>query len=688
MQTRDLLFEIGCEELPANTLLDLSYALEKSVAHELSAAELHYSAIEHFATPRRLALIVKELSVLQNPRSIERQGPSVESAYDKGGIPTLACLGFAKSCGATLDDLEVRHTPKGDWLFCVVKQEGKKAAELLPELLNTAIKKLPLGKSMRWGSGDTEFVRPVQWVVVLFGKEVVYTTLSGKSTDRITYGHRFHHPEAISLESADEYLKRLKEAKVLPDFEARRELIRSLLQKSPSQQAHALVDEALLNEVTGLVEWPTLHVGHFDRRFLEIPSEVLICSMKTHQKCFPMINTAGELQPYFLVISNIESKNPLMIVSGNERVINARLNDAEFFYKNDLKHSLESRLPHLKKLIFQKELGSMEEKAQRISELAAGLAKPLNIDVTAAKCAGLLAKSDLLSDMVKEFPELQGVMGYYYALQDKESAECAQAIKEQYQPRFSGDAVPSSNVGALIALVDKTDSLVGIFGIHKKPTGDKDPFALRRAAQGILRILVEKEWSLDLMDLLKTATKAYKIKLPNAKTVEESFEFILERLKAWYLEQGVSVEVFEAVRALSPTDLFDFAQRLQAVREFQQLPEAQSLAAAHKRVNNILKKQTSKITQKIQVVLFEHEAEKKLKAELDEVHKQVSALYADKNYKEALRCLAALKEPIDVFFDQVMIMAEDKKIRENRLALLQALHDLFALVADLSVLSG
>ncbi len=687
MQTRDLLFEIGCEELPAQQLLNLSQGLEKAIAEQLQQSDLAFREIKSFVTPRRLAIVVKELVTTQNTRTIERQGPSMDAAYDKNGTPTLACLGFAKSCGLSLDHLEVRESPKGSWVFCKVKQEGQKTSDLLIDIINSGLKKLSLGKTMRWGAHDIEFIRPVQWVVLLFGQELINGKVLGKLTARQSHGHRFHSPAAINIENPSQYVELMRQHKVIADFAERRALIRHLLEKAPLQNAQALVDEELLNEVCGLVEWPTLHIGHFDRRFLEIPKEVLICSMKTHQKTFPMVNKAGQLQPYFIVISNIESKNPLAIVSGNERVINARLSDAEFFYKNDLKKSLKGDcLPILKTLVYQKELGSMEDKAQRISHNAEHIAKLLDRDTGAAKQAGLIAKTDLVTEMVKEFPELQGIMGYYYSLNEQQPKEVALAIKEHYQPRFAKDAVAESDIGAIVAIADKLDTLVGTLGINKKPTGDKDPFGLRRAAIGLIRTLLEKQFSLDLLILLKWVAKSYKGTLINEDVVNDSFAFILDRLKAWYAQQGISADVFEAVNARNPTNLLDFSKRVNAVIEFQKLAEAASLAAANKRVNNMLKKQATKSTHRLHENLLVDAAEQALWSKLNNIRDKIIKLYETEDYTKTLAELSTLKEPVDQFFDQVMIMADDKKLRENRLALLYELQNLFSLVADLSQL--
>ncbi len=609
----NLLFEIGCEELPALPLINLVKNMEASLRQELHQFELTFESIHSFSTPRRIAFLIKDLIGTQPPRSIERQGPSIDAAYDKSGTPTLACMGFVKSCGVSIDQLEVRETKKGAWVYCLVNQQGKNTRDLIAEIIQNTLKNTPLNKSMRWGNSDVEFLRPVQWITLLLGNEVIPANILGKKSDRLTYGHRFHHPESIRLENANEYRERLRLNKVIADFNERRELIRSTIQSLDFPQGVALIDENLLDEVTNLVEWPVVHMGHFDRRFLEIPSEVLITSMKVHQKCFPVQNQTGSLQPYFILVSNIESKKPSIIVSGNERVINARLNDAEFFYQNDLKKPLESHLEELDKLIFQKELGSIGKKVQRVSKLASYIAKELGVEYKAAARAALLSKCDLLTQMVKEFPELQGTMGYYYALHDKESLECANAIKEHYQPRFSGDLVAPSSMGSIIAIADKIDTLVGTLGINKKPTGDKDPFALRRAAQGVLRTLIEKEISLDLVELLAYSVKTYQVNLPNTEVVEQSFEFIMERLKAWYLDQGISHEIFESVRSKNITELLDFYKRVKAVQEFLLLPEAASLSSANKRVNNILKKQGAiKIKDEPNPDLFENSAENDL----------------------------------------------------------------------------
>jgi len=687
MDSKNFLLEIGCEELPSKSLLPLSKALAAGIENELSTANLNYADTQIFVTPRRIAVLVNNVSTSQPSREIERQGPSYERAYDKGGTPSLACLGFAGSCNVSVDQLEVKETPKGKRVFCRVKDSGKTAVSLLPDIVNNAIKKLPIPRPMRWGENDFTFVRPVHWVVMLFGREVVPATILGKKTCRETRGHRFHHPRNLLITEPKDYNVLLySQAHVIADYKTRKDMIRKLIKQAVGTNNHALVDENLLDEVTSLVEWPVGLKGQFNEDFLKVPKEVLITSMETHLKCFPVENENGELQATFVLISNIDSKNPKTVVNGYESVINARLADAAFFYGNDLKVPLESRLKSLKQVVFQRQLGTMEDRSRRISKMAASIAKQISADVEVAKRAGLLSKCDLISEMVTEFPKLQGIMGYYYALNDKESKVSATAIKEQYLPRFSGDVLPETLEGAALALAERLDTLVGILGINKQPTGDKDPFGLRRSALGVLRILIEKELPLDLMDLLKQALRNYTASLPNENVVEQAFVFFMGRLKAWYLEQGFAPEVFESVLACHPTEPLDFHRRIKAVQQFQSLPEASALAAANKRVRNILKKSKNSIPKKPNMSLLELDEEKTLAKELEIQTKAVDDLYQNADYTRALTQLSTLKEPVDAFFDQVMIMVENKKTRENRLALLLSLQHLFTQVADISLL--
>lgn len=684
----DFLLEIGCEEMPADTLLFLAKELAKNLEKEIKAAQLTYQSIQSYATPRRLAVIVSNLATSQPQLKSEKIGPSYNAAYDKEGNPTSACIGFARSCGVSVEQIKIKEFPKDKKIYCEINQPGEKTIKLLSQIVTLALKKIPLVKPMRWGNYETLFIRPVHWVVMLYGQDVVESTILGLPATRETQGHRFLYPFSISLNQPKDYdLTLSSQGFVIVDFNTRKELIRKQIINTTNPQDHAIIDENLLEEVTGLVEWPVALKGRFAEKFLTVPKEVLITSMQTHQKCFAVENAQEKLEPYFILISNIKSKNVTTVVQGNEKVINARLSDAEFFYQQDIKHSLESRYDRLKDVVFQKELGSIAEKSKRISKLAASVANLININAEYAARSGKLAKCDLMSEMVFEFPTLQGIMGYYYALHDKEPELVAMAVRDQYLPRFSGDKLPEDLYGSVIALSDRLDTLVGILGINQAPTGEKDPFALRRAAQGIFRILIEKELPLDLKELLHQAYANYEISLPNKNVVEQAYAFIIGRLKSWYYERNVSAETFEAVLARNPTKPFDFHRRIQAVLQFQTLPEASALAAANKRVSNILKKIDTESLPKTNPALYEFDEERKLSELLTTQSKIVTEFYQNSDYTKALCSLSTLKTPIDSFFDRVMVMVEDEKIRNNRLALLLPLRELFTHVADISLLS-
>lgn len=687
MNKKDFLFEIGCEELPARYQNTLAKNIADSLKKELEDAKLTFGETHTYATPRRLAVMITDLVATQASQETLRQGPSYENAYGKDGTPTLACIGFAKSCNVSTDQLEVQDTPKGRRVVCRVKQEGKPSADLLPEIVSNALKKLHIPKPMRWGNNDFTFIRPVKWAVMLFGRDVVPANLFGKKTSRDTLGHRFHHPGKISItEPRDYHVILYSKVHVIADFDTRRNMIQKAIEKTAGDNNKSVIDPDLLEEVTALVEWPVALLGTFNEMFLQLPREVLITSMATHLKCFPVENAHGDLLPKFIIISNIDAEDPSLIIKGNEKVINARLSDADFFYKNDLKISLEKRIPSLGHVIFQKQLGSLEDKSHRLASLAASIATQIDCNVEIAKRAALLSKCDLVSEMVVEFPKLQGIMGYYYALNDGEEKACAVAIKEHYLPRFAGDALPKSLEGAAVALSDRLDTLIGILGINKLPTGDKDPFGLRRAALGILRIIIEKELPLDLMQMIRETYQSYEDKLPNKDVIEQAFDFMMGRLKAWYLEQGIAAEVFEAVFARRPTAIFDFHRRIEAVQQFNLLPEADALASANKRVSNILKKSDETIPPKPDSNLFEQQEEIILAELLEKHQKTTDALYKKADYTQALTALSGLKEPVDAFFDQVMIMDENLEIRKNRLALLASIRHLFTQVADISLL--
>lgn len=688
MTTQNFLFEIGCEELPSSMLNELSSLLSRNIQIQLEKAELSFGTLHSFATPRRLAVLINRLSTEQPTHVIERQGPSVKAAFGKDGAPTLACLSFVRSCGISITQLKRKETKKGDFIYCCTEQLGQSTKKLLPKIIQTAIKQLSVFKAMRWGVHTESFVRPVHWVVMIFGKDIVSATILGHMTSAKTRGHHFHYPQRMAIRQPNDYQRvLLTHGMVIADFEKRLKKIRILIQEIAAIKGQAIIDEDLLKEVTGMVEWPVALLGRFKAKFLELPPEVLITVMKVYQRYFPIKDKKGNLLPYFILISNIESKDPKRVIEGNERVINARLSDASFFYNNDLNVTLESRLPKLADVVFQCQLGTLADKTKRISKLAAFIAKKIYIDELIVYRGSLLSKCDLVSKMVYEFPSLQGVMGYYYSLHGKESESLANAIREHYQPRFSGDILPQSLPGACIALADRLDTITGIIGIHKLPTGNKDPFALRRAAIGVLRILIEKELPLDLSKLLEEAKKNFAVELPNKNVVSQSFEFIIERLRTWYLEKNVPPTVFMAVLSSQPTQLLDFDRRIKAVQHFQTLPEARTLAAANKRVSNILKKQPSR--EKLKLIndsLFDSDAERILAKQLKVHTESVNNLYKKADYTQALSELASLKDPIDTFFNEVIVMVDDKEKCNNRLVLLSSLRQLFTQIADISLL--
>ncbi len=687
MDARNFLLELGCEELPSSEMQSLASHLVTQMSKQFDAANLAFSNIRPFISPRRMAVLVESLATRQPNQTTERKGPSLDKAYDKTGAPTIACLGFAKSCNASLDELYPKETKQGTYIHCTVKKTGQTTDKLLAGLVEEALKKIPLRKSMRWGNNDFDFVRPVQWVVMLFSNELIPATLFNLKTTRETQGHRFHNPAPIYLKQARDYEDVLKlQGHVIADFNNRKNNIAKQIEKKVAKNKRAVMDEKLLDEVTTLVEWPVVLIGSFPTRFLEIPREVLITTMQYHQKCFAVENDVGELQPNFVMVSNLESRDPEQVIKGNERVINARLSDADFFYQVDCKTPLTEMSKGLQKLIFQKELGSLADKTKRLEKLGGFIAEQLSANMEEAKCVASLCKNDLCSQMVREFPELQGTMGYYYALVANESGAVATAIKEQYLPRFAKDALPSSAQGNVIALADRIDTLVGIFGINRAPTGDKDPFGLRRAAIGVIRLLIENQLPLNLRKLLEAALQNYAVTLPNEHTVTQCMEFILERLRAWYLDQGIAHDTFAAVLATQPSTLTDFAKRILAVKSFRQLPEAQSLAQANKRVSQILKKQGALKQNTVELSYLQEAAEQTLHTALMNLQNTVKAHCQEQNYQAALTELATLKQPIDDFFDNVMVMADDEKLKQNRLALLQELRSLFTQVADISVL--
>lgn len=686
MATADLLLELGCEELPPSLLKTLSEALATSVAAGLTEAGVPFSSTEIYATPRRLAIIIKELASYQPDQAIERRGPALAAAY-KDGEPSKAALGFAASCGVDIANLETLETDKGSWLVFRATQQGQATANLLPAIVNKAFASLPVPKRMRWGASQIEFSRPVHWLVLLHGNQVVPAQVMGLTADRITYGHRFHAPEAIQLTDPSAYLNSLKSAKVMASFAQRRELIRQqVLAEAVTHQATAVIDENLLDEVTGLVEWPVALTGSFEERFLEVPDACLISSMKANQKYFHMVDAKGALLPLFTTICNIESRDPAVVIAGNEKVIRPRLADAAFFFESDKKTPLASRYTGLETVVFQQQLGTLADKTQRVSVIAQAIAAQIQADPKLVERAAYLSKCDLNTEMVLEFPELQGIMGEAYAAQDGEDTQVSLALREQYLPRNPTDALPTSPVGICIALADRLDTLTGIFGIGQKPTGVRDPFALRRAALAVLNILVNRQLDLDLKALIQLALKQHN-NLPKAAEVEnELLDYMLDRFRAWYQAQNIATGVFLAVRGRDVTHPHDFDRRMQAVASFSKLEEAAALAAANKRVNNILSKQNYSATAEVNASLLTETAEVELAKQVAAKAIEVAPFYAQGDYQAALHCLAGLRDAVDNFFNDVMVMTEDEAVKNNRLALLASLQALFMHTADIAQL--
>ena len=687
---RDLLVEIGTEELPPRALRRLADSFADGVRAGLDDAGLTPARTRTFATPRRLAVLALGVPEAQPDRESTRRGPALSAAFDDDGNPTRAAQGFARSCGVDVEALERLETDKGTWLAHRVFERGRAAAELVPELVERALGRLPIPKRMRWGARSEEFVRPVHWVVLLFGDQALEATVLGVAAGRQTRGHRFHHPEPLYVAEPRGYAPLLEtEGHVLADMDVRREAIRAqVAEAAQAVGGRAVIDEALLEEVTALVEWPVALHGSFDTRFLEVPAEALVSSMQDHQKYFPVVDEAGALQPYFVTVANIESRDPEQVRAGNERVIRPRLADAAFFWEQDRQTSLAARARRLATVVFQDRLGTLLDKQERVAELAATVAEALGGDAGLARRAAGLAKCDLLTHMVGEFPELQGIMGRYYATHDGEPAEVATALEEQYWPRFAGDALPRTPTGRALAIADRLDTLVGIFAIGQPPTGDKDPFALRRAALGVLRTLLEGPQELDLRELLHRAAGAFPAGLRAGDVVGEVFDFMMERLRGYYLEEGIPADVFEAVRSVGPTRPLDMERRLRACMAFRRLPEAESLAAANKRIRNILRKTDEAIPREVNAEALREPAEQALAGQLKALEARVAPLLEGGDYTGALRELASLRAPVDRFFDDVMVMAEEPALRRNRLALLRRLGDLFLQVADLSRLQG
>lgn len=687
MRKDNLLIELGTEELPPKALKSLSESFAEGIKQGLESSGLKFTAIQPLATPRRLAVKVSQLDAEQADKVVEKRGPSVDVAFDDDGKPTKAAEGWARSNGITVEQAQRLKTDKGEWLLHKADVKGEPLSKLLPGIVESALKQLPIPKPMRWGDSDAQFIRPVHTLTLVYGEQSIDAELLGVRSARHILGHRFHAPQGFELAHADDYEEQLNAHYVNVDQQQRMDTIRREVNRIAAELGGKVVeDEALIEEVSALVEWPVALQASFDEAFLDVPKEPLIVTMKDDQRYFPVEDDQGRLLPRFIFITNIESKDPQQIVQGNEKVVRPRLADAQFFFETDKKQSLESRLPKLASVLFQKQLGSIQDKADRISALAGQIAGQLNASVDDAKRAGLLCKADLVSEMVLEFPETQGVMGKHYALNDGESEAVAEAIEQHYWPRFSGDNLPVSDVACAVALADKLDTLVGIFGIGQTPKGDRDPFALRRAALGLIRIMVEKGLNLDLQDVISTAADGFADRLSNKTVVSDVFEFLMGRFRPWYQDQGIDVDVIQAVIARAPSRPADFDARIKAIASFKQLDAAESLAAANKRVGNILAKSEIELTGVINRDLLSEAQEQTLAAKIAQTEKSCEPDLATGNYEGALNRMADLRDDIDAFFDNVMVNADDEKVKTNRLNLLMQLRNLFLRVADISLL--
>lgn len=687
--TATLLVELGCEELPAGSVLPMAEHLTKTLQQSLKDAGFGAAEARTFATPRRIAALIGGVQSQQPEQHIERRGPAVKAAFDAEGKPTKAAEGFARSCGVSVDQLQRQSTDKGEWLSYASTQPGIDLCAKLNEALPQIFAQLPMPKQMRWADSSTQFLRPVRTLTALHGSELLAVSALGLQSSRQILGHRFHAPEPIELGEAEDYAARLQSAFVMADFNARRALIEKQIHEQAAAFGGQLVfDAELLDEVTALVEWPVALTGQFDASFLDVPKEALIQTMQENQRYFAIVDAQGDLMSGFVAVSNIESHDPSKVQEGNERVIRPRFADAMFFWEQDKKKPLEAHLDTLKRVVFQDKLGSLHDKTERLVALSGEMARQLGVDVELAQRAALLSKCDLMSEMVYEFPEMQGIAGQYYARLAGENDQVATALEEQYFPKQAGDDTPESAMGQILSLAEKLDTLCGIFGIGQKPTGTKDPFGLRRASLGLLRILIERELDLDLPALIENAKTQLAGKLDDPSKADDALHYIWERLRAYYQEQGIGGDIVDAVMAVHPTRPLDFHKRAQALQSFQHLPEAESLAAANKRIGNLLKKVDGTLPESVSEALLteseEHALWQALCAAQTEVHPKLDA----GDYESALKALASLREPVDAFFDNVLVMAEDEAVRTNRMALLQQLYRLCTHVADLSKLQS
>lgn len=687
MTNKNLLLELGTEELPPKSLRNLAQSLHDSFVKQLKDEGLEFASSKWYATPRRLALFIEGLADKQEDKEVEIKGPAVKAAFDAEGNPTKAALGWANANGISIDQAQRLETPKGAWLYIKTLKKGKQAVEVVPEMFKNALKALPIPRLMHWGAKREEFVRPVHTLCMLFGDELINGSILGVESSKTINGHRFLGQQKVTINSADSYVEQLRnEGSVVADYDERKaSIIKQVTDIANSVNGVADLDDALVEEVTSIVEEPHIFKATFEERFLKVPAEALVYTMKGDQKYFPIYDKEGKLLPVFAFASNINPKDPTSLVSGNERVVRPRLSDAEFFFNTDRKHSLESLFERLETIVYQKDIGTIAFRSNCVEKLAKYIASLIGADETKAARAAHLAKCDLASTMVTEFTDTQGVMGMHYAELDGEDPDVAQAIFEQYCPRFAGDKIPTKGVEIAVSLAEKIITLVGIFGINMLPKGDKDPFGLRRAAIGLVRIVLENNLSFNFVKVIEEACNILDDKVKAKDTKDQVVNFVYNRLKAYYQDQNIEASIFLAVLSTAPVDLLDFDKRVKAVKSFKDLPAAENLASAYKRVNNILSKATVS-EGNVDKALLSEDAEKSLSTALDTVSPKVNNLYTQGDYTQALATLSELKEPVDNFFDKVMVNADDPKVKENRLHLLQQLHNLIGKTADISVL--
>ena len=685
----DVLFELGTEELPSGAVFSLAESLANQLVARLATANVAHRSVQFFATPRRLAVLIHGVDDTQAEQAISRRGPAFAAGQDKNGEPTQALIGFAKSCGVAVDALTTVETDKGKWWLYECVAPGAKTSDLLPGMMNESLANLPIAKPMRWGDGDTEFARPVHWAVLLFGDDVIQCDVLGVQTSRKSYGHRFHHPEAIEIASPAAYESTLKKAFVIADFATRRQMIIEQAESlATSAGFNAVMPASLVDEVTSIVEWPVALLANFDAQFLDVPSEALIASMQSHQKCFALRDKTGALVPHFIAVSNIKSIGAEHVIAGNEKVMRARLSDAAFFYQKDMSQSLHDYRKDTGQVLFQAKLGSLLDKSDRMRVIVESFANWMQLSQDDASRAAELSRCDLMTGMVGEFPELQGLMGYYYALHDGETDAVSIALKEQYMPRFSADGLPTTNLGCALSLADRLDTLVGAFAIGQKPTGVKDPFKLRRHALAVIRLLMQMPQAPALSVLIEQSMHAYGNHLqPEPGSMDALRLFILERLYAYYESQSITADLVHAVRARQEDELFDMDQRIKALSEFVKRPESLRLSAACKRVTNVLNHAAkTHCRAEVDAALFQESAEEKLFQSIERVEDVVSSYYATHEYSDILTQLANLREPVDDFFEHVMVMTDDEAQKNNRLNVLARMQTLLQGVADISLL--